>query len=198
MGRRERRKEKKKRFWTNIVLAVMFVFIVVGMTLGGLGGNFGSNSMKYGKYKFMQEGNHYITKIEGVPTAFYFHPNQVDKINVSSIIPNKLKEAYLVMLTFDPEEKNSIQAIELVRFDLSQLLGKVVYNGVLKESLDYDLPIITCANATLQTPVIIFNVSDTPSIVEQDNCIYLNAKGKNFLSLRDRLLYSYYGVIQDE
>ena len=79
-----------------------------------------------------------------------------------------------------------------------EVSGKVVYSGVLKSSLEYDLPILTCTNATLKTPVIIFNMSDNTSIVEIDNCIYLNARGREFLRLRDRLLYSYYGVIEDE
>jgi len=58
--------------------------------------------------------------------------------------------------------------------------------------------LITCANATLKTPVIIMNMSDTAGIVDIDNCIYLNARGTEFLRMRDRLLYSYYGVIKDE
>jgi hypothetical protein len=102
------------------------------------------------------------------------------------------------MITFNPEESANLQAMEVTRFDLSQSLGKVVYTGVLQISPEYDLPILTCANSTLKTPVIVLNVSDSTSIVEENNCIYLNARGTEFLRLRDRLLYSYYGVIEDE
>ena len=193
MGRRERRIEKRKQLW----MAILLVFLMVASGFGVIIGNRASE-MRYGKYKFQIKDNHYVTKINDNEIPFYFLPSQVNYINVSSIITNKLKEAFLVMITFDPEEETNLQVIEVARFDLSQLLGKVVYNGVLTSSLEYDLPILTCANATLKTPVIIFNMSDITSIVDIDNCIYLNARGTEFLRLRDRLLYSYYGVIGDE
>lgn len=201
MGRFERKKEKKKKFWTNIFLAAMFVFVVVGMSLGGVIGGFGGGTnLKYGDYKFyIKEGdNHYWTKIDGNEMPFYFLPSQVEHINVSSIISNRLREAYLVMITFNPKDTVNLQAMEITRFDLSQHLGKVVYNGVLESSLEYNIPIITCENATAQAPVIVLNMSDNTSIQEVDNCIYLYARGTGFLSLRDRLLYSYHGVIEDE
>lgn len=201
MGRRERRREKRKKFWMNIFLAAMFVFIVVGMTLGGLGTFGGNDRMKYGDFKFQIIDNRYVTEINEQPMPFYFLPSQVDYINVSSIVTNKLREAYLVMMTFNPKDKDSIQVMEVVRFDFSRYLGKVVYNGILEGSPEYDLPLLTCANATLQTPVIILNttaLSSTASVVESGNCIYLNARGTEFLRLRDRILYSYHGVIEDE
>jgi len=203
MGRFERKKEKRKKFWTNIFLAAMFVFVVVGMSLGGVIGGFGGGGpdLKYGDYKFyIKEGdnNHYWTKIEGSEMPFYFLPSQVEDINMSSIIKNRLKESYLVMITFNPKDTTNLQAMEITRFDLSQFLGKVVYNGVLESSLEYDIPVITCENATAQTPVIVLNMSDNTSIQEVDNCIYLYGRGREFLRLRDRLLYSYHGVIKDE
>nr|MCK4929786.1 hypothetical protein [Nanoarchaeota archaeon] len=193
MGRRERRIDKRKQFW----MAAILVFLMVASGFGVIVGS-RTSEMKYGKFKFFIQDNRYWTKINDNEMPFYFLPQQVEYINLSSIITNKLREAYLVMITFNPEEETNLQVIEITRFDLSQLLGKVVYNGVLASSLEYDLPILNCANATLKTPVIIFNMSDNTSIVEIDNCIYLNARGREFLRLRDRLLYSYYGVIEDE
>jgi len=197
MGRRERKIEKRKQ----ILMGSILVFLMVASGFGVIIGS-RANEMRYGKFKFYLKNNRYVTKINDNEMPFYFLPSQVDYINLSSIITNKLREAYLVMITFNPGDKANLQFIEITRFDLSQLLGKVAYNGVLNTSEEYDLPIITCTNATLNTPVLVFNVSDTtsitPSIVDINNCIYLNARGTEFLKLRDRLLYSYYGVIQDE
>ena len=201
MGRFERKKEKRKKFWTNIFLAAMFVFVVVGMSLGGVIGGFGGGpDLKYGDYKFyIKEGdNRYWVKIDGNEMPFYFLPSRVENINMSSITSNRLKEAYLVMITFNPKDTVNLQAMAVTRFDLNQFLGKVVYNGVLESSLEYDMPVITCENATAQSPVIVLNMSDNTSIQEVDNCIYLYARGTEFLRLRDRLLYSYHGVIEDE
>ncbi|MBN2052930.1 hypothetical protein JW756_05475 [Candidatus Woesearchaeota archaeon] len=194
MGRRERASDKKKQILISVILAAIMIFSAFGVMLGTVG-----NEMRYGKYKFEIQGNVYVTKINGQQMAFYSLPKQIEGINLSSVITNKLKEAYMITITFNPYDTNNIQLMEMVRFDLSQLLGKVVYNGVLNASEQYpDLPVLTCANATLKTPVIVLNMSDNTSIVDVDNCIYLNARGQDFLILRDRLLYSYYGVIQNE
>ncbi|MBW2990386.1 hypothetical protein KY348_01635 [Candidatus Woesearchaeota archaeon] len=196
MGRRERKVEKRKQ----ILMASILVFLMVASGFGVIVGS-RTSEMKYGKYKFQIINNKYVTEINGNDMPFYFLPSQVDYINLSSTITNKLKEAFLIMLTFNPDDKNNIQFIEVTRFDLSTYFGKVVYNGVFFESDEYELPVLTCANATIKTPVIIFNTTEiinTPSIVEENNCIYLNARGTDFLRLRDRMLYSYHGVIQDE
>ncbi|MBU1321256.1 MAG: hypothetical protein KKF46_02775, partial [Nanoarchaeota archaeon] len=149
-------------------------------------------------YKFSIKDNRYVTKINDKEMFFYNLPQQLVHINLSSATMNKLKESYLIYMTFNPEEDPSLPYIELARFELSQVLGKSIVNGVLVESEDYALPVITCANATLQTPMIIFNISSETSIKDIDNCIYLNARGPEFVQLKDRLVYSYFGVIQDE
>ncbi len=194
MGKRERDSDKKKQIIVSVVLALLMVLSALGVMIGSF-----SNDMRYGKYKFQINGNQYITKINGKETVFYSLPSQTDFINLSSSVTNKIKESYLVMLTFNPSETANLPVIELVRFDFSQMLGKVVISGVLNASESYkEFPIITCTNATLQTPVMVFNISDNTSIVEDVNCIYLNARGTELLRLRDRILYSYYGVIKDE
>jgi len=194
MGRREKKSDKAKQVVMGIVIALIMVLSTFGIIIGNQ-----TSSLSYNGYKFQLNGNQYATKINGKEMIFYSLPSQSDFINVSSSIPNKIKESYIVMLTFNPADKVNIQIIELVRFDLSQSLNKVILDGVLNVSTDYpSLPLITCANATLKTPVIIMNMSDTPGIVDIDNCIYLNARGTEFLRMRDRLLYSYYGVIKDE
>jgi hypothetical protein len=194
MGRRERRSEKTKQIIIGVVIALIMILSTFGIIIGSQ-----SSGLQYGTYKFEVVNNQYVTKINNQQMSFYFFPSQVDYINLSSAITNKLKESYFVMITFNPDDKSNLPVVELIRFDFSQLLGKVAYSGVLAPSEQYaELPVITCANATLQTPVILFNVTDTPSIIDENNCIYLNARGTDFLMLRDRILYSYFGVIKDE
>jgi hypothetical protein len=194
MGRRERKSEKAKQIVMGVVIALIMILSTFGIIIGSQ-----SNELRYGKFKFQISNNQYVTKINGKEMNFYFLPVQTEYINLSSVVTNKLKEAYMVMMTFNPNDQSNLPVIELVRFDFSQLLGKVVFSGVLNASEDYkELPVLSCANATLQTPVLLFNVSDNTSIIDINNCIYLNARGTEFLRLRDRVLYSYYGVINDK
>jgi len=193
MGRRERKVEKRKQVW----MAAILVFLMVASGFGVIIGN-QSNEMKYGDFKFSIKDNRYVTEVEERELFFYNLPQQLEFINLSSTTTNKLKESYMIYMTFNPEEDPSLPYIELSRFELSQVLGKSMVNGVLVESEDYALPVLTCASATMQTPMIIFNISSETSIIDIDNCIYFNARGPEFIQLKDRLVYSYFGVIQDE
>jgi hypothetical protein len=203
MGRRERKTEKSKQILIGVALALLMIMSGFGVFLGTQ-----SNEMKYGKYRFEYSTNYPNERIvlkldKKTELPFYYLPQETEFINLSSAVTNKVKEAFFIMTSFDPEAR-SLQEIALVNYYFNTYLkdqsgyNKIIMPGLLKESPDYALPVITCANATLQTPVIIFNNSDTTSIVDEDNCIYFNARGIEFLRLRDRLVYSYYSVIQDE
>jgi len=196
MGRKERKQERAKQIFMSVLISFLMIFSVFGVIIGSQ-----NNSMKYGKFKFTQAQNSYVTKINGREVPFYTLPAESSFINVSPEIRNLLKDSYFIVISFDPvAAKESLAAVEIARFDFSQYFdGKLVYNAVTDNTGEYsEQPVITCANATVETPVIYFNLSDTPSIINIDNCIYLNAKGRDVLVLRDRLLYSYLGVIQDE
>jgi hypothetical protein len=196
MNRWDRKKENNKKIWMSILIAALMIFSVFGVILGSQ-----TNELKYGKFKFTPANNYYLTKIDGKEIAFYTLPPESSSINMSSAITNKIKEAYFVVLLFDPSSgADNLPLIEVARFDLSQsVAGKSFFSALTNESADYAaLPVMSCANATLQTPILFFNISNTPGIVDVDNCIYINARGNDIIRLRDRILYSYYGIIKDE
>jgi hypothetical protein len=192
MGKRERKNDKRKQIILSIVLSAVMIFSVFGVMIG----SFTNNEMSYKGHRFEIKGNKYVTKINGNEMEFDYLPQITESINLSNDTATKIKSAYVLMITFDPSQESNLPVMELVRFDLSQKLGKIVLSGVMSNSEQYqNFSIITCENATQQSPVIVLNMSDNTSIIDAGNCIYLNARGSEFLRLRDRILYSYYGVI---
>ncbi|MBN2459595.1 hypothetical protein JXB28_04895 [Candidatus Woesearchaeota archaeon] len=202
MGRRERKSDKKKQIAMSIVISALMIFSVFGIFLGTQ-----SNELRYGKFKLtyneVYPNARYVLKVDKQEIPLYFLPQETELINLSSSTTNKIKEAVFVTTAFQPNS-TSLAEIALVNLQLSLYLkdsqgnNKIINQAILTESPDYELPVVSCANASLQTPVIVFNMSDVPSIVDDNNCIYFNARGLEYLRLRDRLVYSYYGVIQDE
>jgi hypothetical protein len=194
MRRRAKDPGRAGKIWMSVLLAFVMVFSVFGIML-----NSQSNEMKYGNFKFTVDSanNHYLTKINGQQVYFYTLPGETAYYNISNATINGLKSAVFIVTTFDPAVANeSTQAIELVRFDFATILKGKVYNAITEENEQYSsLPVLGCANATSQMPVIYFNISDLPSVVKEGDCIYLNGRGADFLRLRDAILYSYLGVV---
>ena len=192
MGKHERKNDKRKQIILSIVLSAVMIFSVFGVMIG----SFTNNEMSYYGHKFEIKGNKYVTKINGNEIEFDYLPQMTESINLSNDTATKIKSSYVLMITFDPSQESNLPVMELVRFDLEQKLDKIVLSGVMSSSEQYqNFSIITCENATQQSPVIILNMSDNTSITDAGNCIYLNGRGSEFLRLRDRVLYSYYGVI---
>src|SRR4030042_5886506 len=111
MGKRERQAEKKKQILISVVLALLMILSCFGVMIG----NF-SNEMRYGKFKFEYQDNHYVTEINGKQMPFYTLPSQSDFINLSSAIPNKIREEYMVMLNFNPGDTANLQVTEMIMF----------------------------------------------------------------------------------
>ncbi|MBN1793284.1 hypothetical protein JW826_06390 [Candidatus Woesearchaeota archaeon] len=197
MRRREKEKksEKTKQIVMSSFLALVMILSVFGIIIGSQ-----SSELKYGKYKFERKDNYYTTKIDGKELYFYTLPFDTSYINLSDETVDKIRSSAYLITSFNAGAANeSLPAIELVRYDLANLLPeKFIFDGVEEPHPLYEaLSVLGCANATLGAPALIFNISDSMSIVDAGDCIYFNGRGADFLRLRDRLLYSYYGVYDD-
>jgi hypothetical protein len=195
MGWKEREKKREKR--VRIVMSLFIAFIMVVSVFGIIIGST-TDEIRYGDYKFTFNGQAYVTKINGEEIPFYSLPNQYGYVNITPEVIGKLEDAFYITTAFDPNTANeSLPYIEQVRFDMDQYLpDRTFVGGVLARSEQYaSMPIVSCANATQVTPVVVFNVSDKPQVIDVDSCIYFNGRASDFLRLRDALLYEYYGVI---
>jgi hypothetical protein len=71
-----------------------------------------------------------------------------------------------------------------------------VVKGFTSEN-EFAKPIITCDNATFYVPVIYFKKSNQTVISLENNCIIAEAyRGEDLVKVKDRLLYSIFGVIK--
>jgi hypothetical protein len=194
MARRDKGDSGRKwAVFGSAFIALLFITSIFGVMIGSY-----SNEIKYGKYKFTQTENGYTTNINGQAMNFYTLPPETAYLNFSNASKAKLFQSPFIVTTFNPNTANtSIAAIEVARFDLANAIGAMkVYNVVSEYSEQYaSVPIVTCENATVGAPVIVFNVSDRLGVVDTGSCVYFNGRDLDFLRIRDLLLYSYYGVI---
>jgi hypothetical protein len=193
MRRSEARAEKRKK-------QAMGVFIVLIMTMSVLGYMFGKDTaeqLSYNDFKFNRIGNRWATNIDKTEYVFDFFPSQVDTINVSSDIINSLKESMQIDMTSDINSEFK-EAIALAEFELSNYLtfnNQYARIGFTQLN-EYEKPMITCIDATMSVPVIIFETSNETKVYTEGNCIIAKSKSdSDFIAIKDRLLFGLIGII---
>ena len=144
--------------------------------------------------------NRWNTEINGEKVYFNNLPGDIPKYNFSGDAVNFLKTSTAIFGTYDPDaEFREIYAS--VEFDLDDnfLKNKNAYfvYSFTKENA-FNKPIITCANATQEAPVLYFVKSDItqePSLSMDGNCIIFSAPDKyGAIALRDELLFRVLGI----
>ena len=90
------------------------------------------------------------------------------------------------------------EEIALAQYNMALTLNNV--NIYLRKGFTqnntFNLPIITCENATFAVPIIYFKQSNETKITIEDNCIIAEAiNAVEILRIKDRLLYSILGII---
>ena len=67
---------------------------------------------------------------------------------------------------------------------------------VLRNSENYNLPIITCENATQYIPVIYLKEGNDTNFFLQKECIIAESKSKEgFIALKDLIIYTIFDII---
>lgn len=194
--RRELRVERRRKVWMSIFLSALMVFSIAGVYIGST--TTGGQQFTYNGFEFafdQQSGGSLITEVDGATYRFYTYPDVAQRFSVPEGFIENLRRVDAAAITFTPDALNA-QYLDLVRFDLASTLPRSAV-GVVEPSPAYDLPRITCANATLAGPIILLNVSPQTSFSGSDRCLVLNANMTGFIELRDSLLYRYLGVIDD-
>jgi hypothetical protein len=194
MKRHDEVKEKRKKL-------AMSIFVVAIMTLSVLGyivvQNTGQSTTTYKDFKFLNVNNQWYTKIGGKNILFDYHPAQVEYINVSKTIIDRINSSVQLYQTSDVNSSDK-QAIALAQFDIVQdlsLRNQYAVNGFTTEN-EFNLPVITCANSTQYVPVLMYQRSNETDIYDKDNCIILEARSdSDFIALKDRILYGVFGII---
>lgn len=148
--------------------------------------------VKYGNHKFTRSEQdslwHFTNYDQGY--TFNYLPQEVDFLNISDGFVAKLKDTLEIDTTSEPDSRFA-ESISVAQFSLSQNLPQKFIRIGFTENSTYDVPILTCDDATSNIPVIYFRSSNQTTIVEQGNCLIAESRDDyGFLRVKDRILYS--------
>ena len=191
-------KKEKKRWGLILFLVVIMLGTSFSVVLYyGFQGQ--SQSAKYNGIKFVSNGNFWIAEIEGRQAAFTFLPADVENIPAANDFSKVLQGKYEMDST---SESNSTFRESIAQAQYQMELTLEVYNIYLRKGFTANstftkIPIITCANATQNVPVIYFSKSNSTNINLKGNCIVAEAlTNTDVIRVKDRLLYGLLGVMK--
>ncbi|HLG23773.1 MAG TPA: hypothetical protein VI564_02475 [Candidatus Nanoarchaeia archaeon] len=188
-------KKGKKNWW----LIGFMIMIMVGTSFSFVFYGFSPSAEKvvYNGIKFTIFQDRIEAKINGKNAAFSFLPQDVLSIN-SSVDFNLLKNKYEIDSTYDYNSSKA-QYIALAQHQMSLTLeqyGIFLRRGFVKNNT-YNMPIITCSQASQNVPVIHFLEGNHTEIRQEGNCIVAEAsKEAEFIKEKDYILYGILGVIK--
>jgi len=153
---------------------------------------------KYNGITFTRFTDRWEAKINGKNAAFSFLPSEVENINMSYDIPQRLQNKFEIDSTYDLNSTSKEQ-IALAQHQMGLTLA--TYNIFMRKGFTanntFNLPIITCKDSTLNVPVVYFRHGNATNIKVDNNCIIAEASSNaDFIRAKDRLLYGMLGVIK--
>jgi hypothetical protein len=155
--------------------------------------------MSYNGFKFYQlENGNYMINVNGKNIIFNYYPGDLENINATKGLRN-LFTGPMVYATSDINSTYA-EAIAEVQFNLGRVLdeitGTYVQNAFTSKT-EHNLPAVTCENASMVIPVIIFEKSNITQITAEGTCIIVEAKARQDIGvLYERILYSIIGVME--
>lgn len=192
------RKEKKPKSGT--IFAFIIAFVMIFSVVGYVGLERQSNQFKYEGIKFTQNQNSRIwsTIINNKQLIFDYFPSEVEQINLTEDIPTSLLNRPEIDTTSKLNDTFS-EEIALAQYNMALTLDNlnVYLRRGFTENNTFNLPIITCKDATAAVPVIYFKQSNETKITIENNCLIAEARNNiDILRAKDRILYSFLGIIK--
>ncbi len=188
LSRRELAEEKRKQR-NKIFMGVFIIVIMVASTFAFIISFFGSSEQAPFRYEIRDDQLFVRTSAGMIP--FYNFPQG---ILIPSDVRSVLRSSEQVVFSANASS-DDFSLVEIVRFDFSEFTSLQTRPGLLEENEAFSFPVVTCADATAQQPVLVF-VEDTITSVSlaSEYCIEVRALGIDIIFVRDALLYAYYNL----
>ncbi|PIN81967.1 hypothetical protein COV11_00480 [Candidatus Woesearchaeota archaeon CG10_big_fil_rev_8_21_14_0_10_30_7] len=187
----------KKKVFASLFIAFIMIFSIFGFLLG-----YSLNDLEvvYKNYKFVETPQGWLSVIDGERFFFIYTPEIVEDL-LADDVKNVLNNANKITITQDPSKFYTPVITDFV-LELSENIPKiknVEFDFGLINNSKYNLPKITCENASTENIVLFFNESETEtnsSITFNNNCVSVNyADQVELYQQKEAIYFALLGVI---
>lgn len=189
--------EKKRQ--RNIRIVSWTIILLMVLSVGGyyIGSAAEGNVQRYHGIKFTASSAGVLATVQGVRYAFNYFPSQVEGIPTDAAVAPALQSPFL-FLTYDPSSNYS-ESMAALQYYVSDIFSRQ-FNAYVAPSVthnaSYNLPIVTCLNATQSEPVLAITESNETAIRLMGNCISVTVTNQDdVFRVQDKLLFLRLGVM---
>jgi len=147
----------------------------------------------------------YLQRSDGQvqPVSFRLDPRTMDDILIETNLNQKIRNATKIYTTYNPNLDTSYSKVAVAIGEVTRLLPLITVNRAVSKNaftedsdpVNPDVPIKTCSDATLEYPVISFEIGNQNRVNSEGFCIHVTGKNADDLILSaDRLGYSFVGI----
>ncbi len=184
--------KKPRKIWAIVIILVMAMSVV-----GFLSFDY-SSIEKYNGFKLVNVDARSWKVVKIPDLLFYSHPNELESFPLTEDFMLRLKASPVIWFTTPPDDANN-ETISAVIFDFVWPFAEhdsIVRRGITTSN--GSLPFVTCANATSSLPIVVVETGSNRSLERTGTCYtFTGQTTRDFVDLRDRILYGFYNVIPD-
>jgi hypothetical protein len=196
MRKKKDNKEKRNKVFLSIILVIFLVSSLGSVFL--YSGNNQSNSFSLTindkKYKFNQlvdstNTPYFEVKSNDETFTTYYHPERMF-VNIPKDAQSLIINSPYFYFTFDPNN-NEVSLADFLRYDMRNNMGtsKFFIDSITNVSTTYNLPLITCNNASVTSPVVVAKPSNSTNVNYNNYCLEIEFTPQSTLQIRDILVY---------
>ncbi len=190
-NQKRKKREKRNQIFMGAFLSLIMIASMLGIML-----NKDETVTKYGKVKFEDVGNGFVSRINGQDIHFNYLPQDVEQFYIDPTVCYNLQTASVIGVLFEPESE-SLTYTDFIRNDFQTIIEQPLISFITEESNKYTVyDVSSCNESSEALPIIFLKEGTNTSLTVEGNCIIAESNNLGFLMLRDRLLYCYTGIIQ--
>ncbi len=186
-SKRQAEKKRKRNQW---IIGGILIFVMFGSVFGIIVNSFGSGGtesgrVEYNGYTFLNQNGYWMTTLGNYQFAFAYPPSEVQRINASGIhYISTYSGAPLYIFSEDYSSQGEIYN------NLGNIVQRFQGACINETNCPENWPVKDCSNNF----IIIKLSNDTPSIRQEENCVFIEAPQSNITQATDEFLFLMTGI----
>lgn len=189
-----REKHEKKNRRNQLVIGIVLIGIMISGTIGYSFLSKNTSDTEYNKvihngFEFVEKEGFWYMQIEDSLFLFRFNPKQTEIDNINTSITKKINGYYNKPLYIYSED---IDAEYEIYRNMNSFVQRIQMACIdKKDCSDESYPIKTCEDNFI---IISESDTETPSITQEENCIFIKGKNEELVKLSDEFLFKTLGI----